>query len=71
MANGDGTSERVLTTNLGGCSRPVFTHAGDRLYFLREEWPNGATSVPKFSMWEIAVDVRVLTDPGLLDAPLS
>jgi TolB protein len=74
MANGDGTSERVLTPNLGGCYQPVFTHAGGRLYFLREEWPDGPTGVSKFSVWEIAVDgptVRMLTDCGLFDAPLS
>ena len=74
MANADATSERVLTPNLGGCYRPVFTHVGDRLFFLREEWPDGATGVPNYSVWEIVVDgaaVRMLTDRGLFDAPLS
>ena len=73
MANADGTSERGLTPNLGGCYRPVFTHAVGRLYFLREEWPDGPTGVPKFSVWEIHVDgptVRMLTDCGLFDDPL-
>ena len=74
IAHADATSERVLTPNMGGCYRPVFTHVGDRLFFLREEWPDGATGVPKFSVWEIVVDgaaVRLLTDRGLFDAPLS
>jgi hypothetical protein len=44
------------------------------LFFLHEEWPDGATGVPKFSLWEIAVDgslVRILADRGLFDAPLT
>lgn len=74
MSNADATSERALTSNMGGCYRPVFTHAGDRLYFLREEWPDGYTGVPKFSLWESATDgttVRMLADRGLFDAPLN
>jgi TolB protein len=73
MAKSDGTAERALTPNLGGCYRPVFTHAGDRLYFLREEWPDGASGFPKFSVWEIGVDGRtlgMLSDSSLFDAPL-
>ena len=73
MADADATSERVLTPNMGGCYRPVFTQKGDRLYFLREEWPDGATGVPRFSVWQTDVDgaaVRMLTDHGLFDAPL-
>lgn len=73
-SNSDGTSEIALTPHMGGCYRPVFTRLGNRLYFLREEWPDGATGVPKFSVWEIAIDgpkVRMLTDRGLFDAPLS
>jgi Tol biopolymer transport system component len=74
MANADGTSEHGLTPNLGGCYRPVFTHAGDQLFFLREEWPNGPTGVAKFSVWQINLgsgNVRMLADRSLLDAPLS
>ncbi len=74
MSNADGTSERILTPNLGGCYRPVFTRTSGRLYFLGEEWPDGATGVPKFSVWEIDVDgpaVRMLTDRGLFDNPLG
>ncbi len=74
MAYADATSEQVLTSNMGGCYRPVFTHAGDRLFFLHEEWPDGATGIPKFSVWEITIDsssIRMLADRGLLDGPLS
>lgn len=74
MANADATSERILTSNMGGCYRPVFTHIDDRLFFLHEEWPDGATGVPKFSLWEITVggsSVRMLADRGVFDAPFS
>jgi len=74
MANADATAERVLTPELGGCYRPVFTHADDRLCFLREEWPDGPTGVPKFSVWEIQLDgpgVRMVADRSLFDDPLS
>lgn len=74
IANADATLERVLTSRMGGCYRPVFTHADDRLFFLQEEWPDGPTGVPKFSLWEITVDgpsLRMLADPGLFDAPLN
>jgi Tol biopolymer transport system component len=74
MADADATAERMLTTGGGGCYRPVFTHAGDRLYFLREEWPDGPTGVPKFSVWEINLDgpaVRIVADCGLFDDPLG
>ncbi|TVQ00342.1 MAG: hypothetical protein EA381_07675 [Planctomycetaceae bacterium] len=73
VADADGTSERGLTPNLGGCYRPVFNHAGTHLYFLREEWPSGPTGSPKFSLWEIDIDrstVRMIADSGLFDAPL-
>jgi Tol biopolymer transport system component len=73
-ANADGTAERVVTPRLGGCYRPVFAHAGDTLYFLREEWPDGPAGVPKFAVWEAAVDgaaVRRITDTYLFDDPLN
>jgi Tol biopolymer transport system component len=74
MANADAASEQVLTSSMGGCYRPVLTHAGDRIFFLHEEWPDGPTGVPKFSVWEINIDVssvRMVADRGLFDAPLS
>lgn len=74
IANVDGTSVRVATPDLGGCYRPVFTHSDGRLYFQREEWPDGATGVPKFTLWVVEIDsgkVRMLADSRLFDAPLS
>jgi Tol biopolymer transport system component len=73
-ANSDGTAERLLTPGIGGCYRPVFTHAGDALYFLREEWPDGAMGVPKFGLWRATVNgatVSRVTDLHLFDAPLN
>ncbi len=74
VAKADATLPRVLTTDVGGCYRPVFTHTGDRLFFLREQWPDGLAGAPKFSLWEADTDgakVRMLADYGLFDAPLS
>jgi Tol biopolymer transport system component len=74
IASSDGTAERVVTPGVRGCSRPVFTHAGDALYFLREEWPDGPTGVPKFGVWKATVDgaeVRRVADLRLFDEPLS
>jgi Tol biopolymer transport system component len=73
VANSDGSSERLLTPNVGGCYRPMFSRAGDRLFFLREEWPDGPTGTPKFSVWEAAIDgttTQPLTDYHLFDDPL-
>ena len=74
VANSDGTSERPLTPSVGGCYRPLFNRAGNRLFFLREEWPDGPTGTPKFSVWEAAIDgtaTRQLTDRTLFDDPLA
>ena len=74
IAAADATAERVLTPTLGGCYRPVCTHAGDRVYFLREEWPDGPTGVPKFSVWKINLDgpaVLMVADRDLFDNPLG
>ena len=75
VANADGTAERLLTVNVGGCWRtPVFSNKGTRLFFLREEWPDGSTGTPKFSVWEAAIDgtaTRQVTDCQLFDDPLA
>jgi Tol biopolymer transport system component len=74
VAAADGTAERLLTPGSGGCYRPVFTHAGDAVYFLCESWPNGATGEPKFSIAKAAVDgtgVQEITDLSLFDGPLN
>lgn len=72
-ADADASHERELTPKMS-CYRPMFTHAGDRLLFLCEDWPDGPTGVPTFSLWEIDIDgttVRELADRGLFDAPLQ
>lgn len=74
VANSDGSSKRPLTPSVGGCYRPLFNRAGNRLFFLREEWPDGPTGTPKFSVWEVAIDgtaPRQLTDCTLFDDPLA
>jgi Tol biopolymer transport system component len=74
MANADGTAERLLTPDVGGCYRPAFTHSGDAVYFLAEAWPDGPTGEPKFSAWKALTDgsgVREVTDLRLFDDPLN
>ncbi|REK11900.1 MAG: hypothetical protein DWQ37_12825 [Planctomycetota bacterium] len=75
VASPDGSSERCLTPDLGGCAKPMFAPQGDRIYFFRTEWPNGPTGVPKSSLWQVDVDPagqpRKLADYGLFDAPLA
>lgn len=74
VANADGTSERLITRTIAGCYRPVFNKAGDRLFFFREDWPDGPAGVPKFTIWEAAVDgtaLRRITDGRLFDDPLG
>ncbi len=74
VANIDGSSERPVAPTVAACYRPVFNWAGDQLYFLREEWPDGGTGVPKFSLWETAIDgtkTRMIADRGIFDDPLN
>jgi hypothetical protein len=52
----------------------LFNRAGNRVFFLREEWPGGATGTPKFSVWEVATDgksIRELADAHMFDDPLA
>lgn len=73
-ANADGEDEQLLTPNLGGFLRPVFGREGDRVFFLRQEWPKGPTDEPKFSVWEAVLDgssVRMVASYSLFDSPLS
>jgi TolB protein len=75
IANADGSSERSLTPSLGGCRLPVFAPDGGRVYFFREQWPDGPSGVPKFNLWEVDVhgagSPRELADRRLFDAPLE
>lgn len=74
IANADATSERVASLGMRGCSKPVFTHACDALYFFQEHWSNGPTGVPTFSLWKAQIDmakIDFVADAGLFDAPLQ
>ncbi len=74
VANLDGSAERPVAPTVAACYRPVFSWKGDRLYFQRVEWPDGPTGVPKFSLWETAIDgtkTRMIADRGIFDDPLS
>lgn len=69
-----GASERLLTPGLGGSYHPVFSHDGERLYFQREEWPDGPSGESKFAVWEVTIDgatTRCIADSQLFDAPLE
>ncbi len=73
IANSDATAERLLTSNMRGCSKPVFTHAGDALFYFQEHWANGPSGVPSFSLWKASIDgaaVDRIAGPELFDAPL-
>jgi hypothetical protein len=73
-AKSDGTAERIITPDLGGCYKPAFTHACDAVYFLREEWPDGPTGHPKFALWRAAMagdSVKNVADYHLFDDPPS
>lgn len=70
----DGLNRSKITTSDHGSFHPVFTRAGDRVYFLREEWPNGKSSSPKSSIWTVKTDgtgERQISDLSLFDSPTS
>lgn len=73
VANADATSERIVTPNLRGCSKPVFSRACNVIYFFEEQWPNGPTGVPKFNLWRTMTEgeeIEFVADRGLFDSPL-
>lgn len=70
----DGAKRIQITNSIHGCFHPVFTHSGDRVYFLMEEWPDGATGSPKSSIWTVTIsgeDQRQVTDLQLFESPLK
>lgn len=74
VSKADGSDNRLTTPNFGGCQRPLFSHSGDRLFFLHEEWPDGPTGTLRFSLWEVTLDgtpPRQLADRQLFDDPLA
>lgn len=73
-ANLDGTSKFQLTNSTNGCFHGIFSNRGGKVYFLMEEWPQGATGVPKSSIWEVHVNgtgQTQITDLSLFDDPLN
>ena len=74
IANLDGTGKSQITASDHGCFHPVFTHSGDGIYFLIEEWPQGPSGEPKSSIWTVKTDgtqQKQITDLSLFDAPHS
>lgn len=73
FANSDGSGERRIAPNLGSYYRPQFSPAGDCLYFCEEEWPDGPTGTPRFSLWRIDPDggnLRKIAGRQIFDDPL-
>jgi Tol biopolymer transport system component len=72
ISDPDGSNRNQLTNSNNGCFHGRFNHNGDRIYFLMEEWPQGATGYPKSSIWMINSDgtiQRQITDLKLFDDP--
>lgn len=75
IADSDGTLPRQLTPFAGACYHPVFTHAGDRIFFMRAEWPLGLTSGhAKYSLWQVDLStgaMQMVADRSMIDSPLT
>jgi len=73
VADVDGSNRSQITKSTNGCFHGIFNNNGDRIYFLMEEWPKGATGHPKSSIWTINTDgtgQRQITDLSLFDDPM-
>jgi TolB protein len=73
IADSDAGSPRIVTPQVSGCYSPTFAHRSERLYFLLEEWPNGPTGTPSFSLWECSSKggkEKMIADRSLFDDPL-
>jgi Tol biopolymer transport system component len=69
----DGSNRSQITKSSNGCFHGTFSGNGDKIYFLMEEWPEGATGHPKSSIWEVNADgtgQRQITNPSLFDNPM-
>lgn len=75
LARLDGTQKKTqITKSEDGCFHPILTSAGDRVYFLMEEWPDGYTGHPKSSIWTVTSqgdDQKQVTDLSLFDKPTT
>jgi Tol biopolymer transport system component len=70
----DGSNCRQLTKSKHGCFHGRFSHAGDKIYFLMEEWPQGTTGHPKSRICSInsdGTDLQQITDLSLFDHPVG
>lgn len=70
----DGSGKAQITHSDNGCFHPVFGSREDRVFFLIEEWPEGATGYPKSSLWSVNTDgteQEQITDLSLFDDPLN
>ncbi|MBS0260579.1 MAG: PD40 domain-containing protein [Planctomycetes bacterium] len=74
IANRDGTDERRLLPKLGAYYLPRFAPQDNRVYFCKEEWPDGPSGTPRFSLWRVDLDgqnLQRVADRRLFDQPLS
>ncbi len=74
VADADGSNRSQITKSTNGCFHGVFNNNGGRIYFLMEEWPQGATVHPMSSIWAINTDgtgQRQITDLSLFDDPMG
>lgn len=72
IANVDGTDRSPITSSSNGCFHGVFNSDASKVYFLMEEWPQGATGHPKSSVWTVNADgtgQTQITDLSLFDDP--
>ena len=56
FASADGSGERRIAPKLGAYCHPRVVPQGDRVYFCKEEWPDGPTGTPRLSLWRIDLD---------------
>ena len=70
----DGSNRRQVTKSKHGCFHGRFSRAGDKIYFLMEEWPQGPTGHPKSRICTInsdGTDLQQVTDLSLFDHPIK
>lgn len=74
VADADGSNRSQVTNSTNGCFHGRFNRNGDKIYFLMEGWPHGATGHPKSSIWVVNSDgtgQRPMTDQSLFDDPMA
>jgi Tol biopolymer transport system component len=74
LARIDGSETSLLTPALGSCSNARFSRAMDRIYFTRDEWPDGHFGHSTCSLWEVTlgpVENAMIADDSLFLSPLT